>query len=135
MSKPISDRTLQVADDIIGECDVGGDKVFSYWETITCWQLASTDEYILYALLNGNDATLQLYGACGNMYAVEYATAQPFFEHQTSLTDNRPWEFRAQLGLAMLDMIEALENTPYGTLYLCDVQESNFGIVSVFRIS
>ena len=132
MTKPISERTLQVSNKIVSECDVGGDKVLSFWETITCWQLAISDEYVLYSLLNGNDAMLELYGACGNMYAVEYAAAQPFIEYQSSLTDNRSWALRAQLAVALLDMIEALENTPYGTLYLCDVQESNFGIVRMY---
>ena len=133
-TKPISGKTRQVAESIVGECDVGGDKVLSFWEVVTCWQLASTDEYVLYSLLDGNDAILRLYGACGNMYAVEYATDLPFSEHRTSVTDNRPWAVRAQLALALLDMVESLEDTPYGILYLCDVQESNFGIVRMYII-
>ena len=113
------------------ECDVHSDGVLSYWETITCWQLISTDEYILYSLLHDNSATPSVYGACGNMYAVEYATSQPFLGVQTSLSDVRSWDFRAHLAAAMLDMVEAFEDTIYGTLYLCDVQESNFGVVSL----
>ena len=119
-----------VARNIASECDVGGDGVFSHQELITCWQLVSTEEYILYSVLESNSAILDVYGTCGNMYAVEYAESQPFLGFQISLTDDRSWDFRARLAVALLDMIEALEDTVFGTLHLCDVQESNFGVVS-----
>lgn len=122
--------SLQVATNIAKECDVSSDGVFSYLETITCWQLVTNEEYILYSILQGNSAILDVYGVCGNMYAVQYAASEPFLGYLTSLSDSRTWEFRSKLAIALLNMVEALENTSYGTLYLCDVQEPNFGIVS-----
>ena len=122
-------RISQVAITLAAECDIGSDGLLSFQEAVTCWQLATSDEYILYSLLHNNSAMLAVYGACGNMYAVQHAAAQPFLGYSTSLSDNRSWMFRAQLVVALLNMIEALEKTSYGTLHLCDVQESNFGLV------
>ena len=127
----VNETISGVARSIASECDVGNDEVFSYWELVTCWQLISTEEYVLSLMLEGNAAILEAYGTCGNMYAVEYATSEPFLGFQLSLSDERSWDLRAQLALALLDMIEALENTVFGTLYLCDVQESNYGVVSI----
>ena len=110
---------------------MGGDGILTYWEATTCWQLVTTDEYIFYSLLHNNSAILDVYGTCGNIYAVQYAAAEPFLGFQTSLSDGRSWEFRTKLALALLNMVKALEDTPYGTLYLCDVQEPNFGVVSL----
>lgn len=98
-------------------------------ETIVCWELIETDEYMLNMMLKGSSATLEVYGSCGNMYAIQYADAGPFMGYKTSLSETRPWGLRAQLAIAILELIESFEHTPYGTLYLCDVQEANFGIV------
>lgn len=131
VNSDVANRTvLQVAKNIANECDVGSDGVLHHRELLTCWQLASTEEYVLYSILHDNSATLDVYGACGNMYAVEYAAPQPFLGYQTSFSDDRSWAFRTRLAVALLDMVEALEDTVFGTLYLCDVQESNFGVVS-----
>jgi hypothetical protein len=129
----VANRTLlRVVRNLAKECDVGNDGVFTHRELVTCWELVSTEEYILYSLLEENSAALDVYGTCGNMYAVEYAASQPFLGFQLSLLDERSWAFRAKLAIALLDMIEALEDTVFGTLYLCDVQEANFGVVSSF---
>ena len=95
-----------------------------------CWSLLETDEFILLSILNGISAMPDIYGTCGNMYAMQYATSQPFLPWHLSIVDNRTWHFRAQLAIALIEMVYSIEITPYGTLYLCDVQESNFGIVS-----
>lgn len=119
---------------IIRECDVGSDDVLSYWELVACWELVILDEYVFYSLLHDNSAILNVYGSCGNMYAVEYAVATPFLGFLITPSDGRSWEFRSKLAVALLDMVVALENTPYGSLHLCDVQESNFGVVSLISI-
>lgn len=126
-----NETTSQVARNIASECDVGYDGILSHWELITCWQLVSTEEYILYSLLHDNSAMLDVYGTCGNMYTVEYAASEPFLGFQSSMSDDRSWDLRARLAVALLGMIEALEDTVFGTLHLCDVQESNFGVVSI----
>ena len=122
--------SLQLAQRIAKECDVGDDGVLSYRESDTCWQLVTNEEYIIYSLLHGNSAMLDVYGVCGSMYAVQHTASEPFLGMLPKILDSRPWEFRLKIALALLNMVEALEVTPYGTLYLCDVQESNFGTVS-----
>ena len=114
---------------IFSECDIGRDGVLNYDEALPCWQLVETDEYTLFSMLQGKSGIPDIYGTCGNMYAVQYANAEPYLGFQTTMSETRPWNLRAKLAIALLDMIESLEHTPYGTLYLCDVQEANFGVV------
>ena len=102
---------------------MGGDGILLLPEATACWELTETDEYMLNMLLKGSSATLDVYGTCGNMYAIQYANAKPF------KTRKRSWNLRARLAIAILELIESIEHTPYGTLYLCDVHEANFGIV------
>lgn len=82
-------------------------------------------------LLKGNSAMPEVLGTCGNMFAVQFAPSAPFLEFHVDWAEVRDWGFRARLALALLEMIESLEETEMGTLYLCDVQESNFGVVSI----
>ena len=125
-----SPEMLRVIKDVFRECDLLEDGVLLYGEAVICWQLIETDEYMLYSLLQGRMGIPDIYGSCGHMYAVQYAPSEPFLGFDdTVLTDPRPWKFRAQLSLALLDMIESIEDTPWGTLYLCDIQELNFGVV------
>lgn len=116
-------------DDIFTECDVRGDGILLLSEAIACWELLETGEYMLNKMLKESRATLDVYGTCGNMYAIQYADAEPFMGYKTSLSETRSWNLRARLAIAILELIESIERTPYGTLYLCDVQEANFGIV------
>ena len=125
-----SQRTVEVIEHIFSECDVGGDGILHYDEALPCWQLVETEEYALFSMLQGKSGIPDIYGTCGNMYAVQYANAEPFWGlHTTPSSGTRPWNLRAKLAIALLDMIESIEHTPYGTLYLCDIQESNFGVV------
>ena len=117
--------------EIFSECDVGRDGILLFNESITCWDLIGSDEYMLYMMLRDSSAALDVYGTCGNMYAVQYADAEPYMGYKTSLSETRPWSLRAQLAIAILELIESIEQTPYGTLYLCDVQEANFGVVRI----
>ena len=122
-------RTIEVIEEIFSECDIGNDGILGYDESIPCWQLIETDEYVLYKLLREKSSMLTVYGVCGNMYAVEYAAAEPFLGFLSSWSDGRDWRLRARLALTLLEMIAEFEDTPYGTFYLCDVQEPNFGVV------
>ena len=116
-------------DEIITECDVGGDGILLLPEATACWELRETDEYMLNMMLKDSSATLDVHGTCGNMYGIQYADAEPFMGYKTSLSEARSWNLRAQLAIAILELIESIEHTPYGTLYQCDVHEANFGIV------
>ena len=122
-------------DEIITECDVEGDGILLLSEATACWELRETDEYMLNMMLKDSSATLDVYGTCGNLYSIQYADAEPFMGSETSLLwytlEHRSWKFRAQLAISLLELIESIEHTPYGTLYQCDVHEANFGIVRV----
>ena len=125
-----ADLSTKVALGIAQECDVGSDHFFSYHEAISCWQLGLNDEYVIYSLLQDNPAMVDVYGACGDVYALQYVPTEPLLGYSLSLMDGRSWSFRAELAVALLDMVEVLEDTQYGTLHLCDFQEPNFGVVS-----
>lgn len=125
------DHTTQVLNKIFSECDVAQNGVLRLTESLSCWELIQSDEYMLYMLLSDLSAVPKVYGTCGDIYAVEYADAEPFMEYKTSWSETRSWTFRAELALAVMDLIEEFEETPYGTLYLCDIQEANLGIVRV----
>ena len=118
------------------ECDVAGDGVLLHDEALLCLQLLRTAEYATLSLLRGGAASPSLLaaspallGVCGLMYAVQYAPSAPFLGYRTPLADTRSWSFRSRLAVALLDMVERLEETALGTLYLCDMQEDNFGVV------
>ena len=127
-------RTIEVIEEIFAECDLGNDGIVQYEESIPCWQLLETNEYVLYKLLKEKSGMLYTYGVCGNMYAVQYAAAEPFLGFHTRWSDDRDWNFRARLAVTLLEMIEGFEETPYGTFYLCDVQEPNFGVVRIITV-
>lgn len=110
---------------IVEECDVHSDGLLMNRELELCFRLIQP-EFIMGNLLRGNQAIPEVYGACGEMIAVEYASSAPL---RTPLVDVRPWWRKAELAIAVLDMIQALELTPFGTLYLCDLQWKNLGVV------
>ena len=122
-------KTVETVEKVFSECDVLGDDQLSYSEAVLCWSLLETDEFVLLSLLRGVSAVPDLYGACGNMFASQFATSQPFLQGQLKLLDTRSWTFRARLAIALIEMAASLETTPYGTLYLCDVKGQNFGVV------
>lgn len=91
-----------------------------------CWELVETEEFMLHLLLRESSATLDVYGTCGNLYALQYADSTPY---AGDISDSRPWSLRARLAVAILELVQSIEHTPYGTLYLCDVLEDNIGLV------
>ena len=121
--------TLAAVERVFSECDVLGDGQLSYSEAVVCWQLLETDEFIILSVLRGLSAIPDIYGACGIMYAIQYATSQPLLDTLPAVADQRTWQFRARLAIALIEMVHSIETTPYGTLYLCDVKGPNFGIV------
>lgn len=122
--------TLAAVEMVFSECDVLDDGQLSYHEALVCWHLVETEEFILLSVLSGVSAVPDLYGSCGTMYAMQYATSDPFLSrYLPTVADSRSWEFRARLAIALIEMVRSIEVTPYGTLYICDVQESNFGVV------
>lgn len=129
-AKQDADRLAKVLDEIFTECDIENDGIFLSVEALACWEFIESNEYVLLMLLRDSNAMPKVYGTCGNLYAVEYADASPYIGCKTCLSDNRTWTYRANLAVAILELIENIEDTPYGTLHLCDVHEGNFGLVS-----
>ncbi|XP_041379770.1 uncharacterized protein LOC121392741 [Gigantopelta aegis] len=66
---------------------------------------------------------------CGTLFGVEFVPSTPF--NLPIFKDSRSWDFRAKLAISLIELVEKLEKTDYGTLYLCDVQEGNFGVVEI----
>ena len=128
-------RTTEVVEEIFSECDIDNDGILDgYNEFISCWQLVETNEYVLFKFLREKSGMLAVYGVCGVVYAVEYASSESFGYFLSSWSDGRNWNLRARLAVALLEMIADFEDTPYGTLYLRDVHESNFGVVGLMYL-
>ena len=113
------------------ECDGNSDSLISYDEAKSCLRILASEEYLFYVLLRGTPGIPEVYGTCGNMFAVQSSLADDLRDHVA--LDPRTWSKRAQVALSLLDMVEAFEHTPYGTVYLCDVQEGNFGVDSSLK--
>ena len=123
---PNQDSVIQpILNRIVRECDIGSDDILTGNELHNCGRLIQPG-LILDSLLQKKQLVPEIYGTCGNMIACEYASPDSL---QTSLFDQRPWSMRVKLALAVLDYIQELEHTEYGTLYLCDLQWKNLGIV------
>ena len=115
----------QLLSNILNECDAHKDNVLKSSELKQCSRLVQP-AYVLLYILRGNSGIPELFGTCGDLLAVEYASSEPL---HTSLFDVRPWRWKVELAKAVLDMVVALENTPFGPLYLCDIQAKNLGVV------
>ena len=117
----------KVLDYIYKEC-AGEDGVLTYHEMGYCFTLLESDEFLLSVLLQDTHSIPDLYGTCGSVFGVEHISTELLETLSRLIRDERSWITKAKLGLALLDMIERLDKTPYGTLYLCDVQFPNFGV-------
>ena len=117
----------EALDKLFDECDINTDRNIHFNEAASCMRIFGSEEYIFYLLLHGTQGIPEIYGTCGNLFAVESSPAvrlrAPGF-----VQNPKTWQKRAKIALSMLDMVEAFEKTQYGTLYLCDVQEINFGV-------
>ena len=119
--------TEPVLDRIVSECDVGGDGALSGSELQHCGRLIQPG-LILHTMFNkSTNLVPDIYGSCGELLSAEFASSDPLY---AGIIDMRPWHHRAQLALALLDYIQELEHTAYGTLYLCDLQWKNLGVVT-----
>ena len=119
ITKPVLDR-------IVSECDVGVDGVLSGSELQHCGRLIQSG-LILYTIFKSNRLVPKIYGTCGEILAYEFVSSDLVY---VNMFDKIPWSQRAQLALVLLDYIQELEHTAYGTLYLCDIQWKNIGTVT-----
>ena len=121
-----------VINEFLLECDANSDALISYHEAASCMRILASKEYVFYVLLRGIPGVPEVYGTCGNIFAVQSTLADDIRDHVA--LDPRTWKKRALIAISMLDMVEAFEHTPYGTVYLCDVQEGNFGVDSSLKV-
>ena len=117
-------RSHQVLDRILSECDVGADGILMGVELIHCSKLI-LPALILHTLLNSTSVP-KIYGSCGELVAFEYASPE---DMKSAIYGRSPWTKRVELAIALLDYIQRLEHTPYGTLYLCDLHRKNLGVL------
>ena len=122
-NKSITDSILSR---IVSECDIGGDGALIGQEIQQCGRLIQL-ELVLDTLFKSNKLVPEIYGTCGEMLAAEYASQSPL---RSGIFDRKPWSQRVQLALALLDYVQELEHTPYGTLYICDLQLRHLGVVN-----
>ncbi len=120
-----------VLESVVSECDVNGDGVLKNDELFVCWRSIISEEYILYELLKDQQHVPEVMGVCGDVFAVEYVSplsSGRYLGYESILAGHRSWRDRARMAIALLDMIEFFEGTPYGSLHTCDVKETNYGI-------
>ena len=121
-----------VIDEFLLECDANSDALISYHEAASCMRILVSKEYVFYVLLRGFPGMPEVYGTCGSIFAVQSTLADDLQDHVA--LDPRTWKKRAMIAISMIDMVEAFEHTPYGTVYLCDVWEGNFGVDSSLKV-
>ena len=118
---------METLDYMFSECAGYENGVLSYQKMWYCQALLAR-EFLLSVLLKDSLNVPKLYGTCGHVFAVEDA---PDAILGGRFFDYRPWDTKVKLALAFLDMVERLDNTTYGTLYICDFKFANFGVLSV----
>ena len=118
ITKPILDR-------IVSECDIGRDGVLLGDEIQQCGRLIQPG-LILHTMFKSTKLVPEVYGSCGEMLVHEYLSQNPL---RVGIFERKLWPNRVQLALALLDYIQELEHTAYGTLYICDLYWKNLGVV------
>lgn len=135
--KMIRDAVFRQANDVIKPFSVDnkmmtkrflGEKNLTLADSLTLFSLLGQDEFMRLLLLTGTQHVPALYGWCGHVYAMEYITSDDFLPILYPISSRHTWEERVRVALSFLDMVKSFKNTPYGELFMCDVQESNFGI-------
>jgi hypothetical protein len=114
---------------ILVECDNGWDGRLTYREAMYCWHMIDQDELIIMLKVEHLEVVPHFYGACGALIVMEYASTIPLT--LPVVHDVRDWSFRAKLAIGLIELTERLQQTQFGTLYLCDFKETNFGVVQV----
>jgi len=116
---------MEVLDYMFNECAGQDNEVVPHQKMWYCQALLA-GEFLLSILLKDSQNVPKLYGTCGHVFAVEDVPDEML---GGKFIDSRPWDTKVKLALALLDMVERLDNTPYGTLYMCDIKFENFGVL------
>ena len=107
--------------------DENEDGMYSEEEVRQLFVLLNRREF-LHNWLLGISHLPRLHGFCGEVYAVEGTQPHPLLAGGKLPYRHSTWEVRSQLALSFLDLIVKFENTTFGTLHLCDLSPSAFGL-------
>ena len=91
------------------------------------WTLILDNEYVFSRLFQHFDVFPELFGSCGGLYVVE--KMKPLnMPHYLQRVNYQGWVERVKVGLAILDLVEELENMFDHPLHLCDIKSEHFGL-------
>lgn len=88
--------------------------------------LLSQREFVLGFLLASSGLVPVLLGTCGHVYAVESVPVNRRLSGE--FLARAEWPERAAAALAYLNFVDRLSSLQLGTLHMCDVQPTNFGL-------
>ena len=97
------------------------------WQRANLWSLIQDNEYVLSRLYASLDVFPTLMGTCGGFFAVEGLEPLSYPTYMAKLSFNQ-WAQRVSVALAMLDLLDELENVFEEPIHLCDVKPEHFGI-------
>jgi len=97
------------------------------WQRSNVWSLIQDNEYVLSKLHASLDVFPTLMGTCGGLYVVE-ALEPLSYPHYLAKLSFSQWAQRVSVALAILDLLDELENVFDQPIHLCDVKPEHFGI-------
>ena len=91
------------------------------------WTLALDNEYVFLRLFKHYDVFPEIFGSCGGLYVVEKVRPldMPYYLQRVSF---QGWVERVKLAIAILDLLEELENMFDHPVHLCDIKSEHFGL-------
>ena len=91
------------------------------------WTLMLDSEYVFSRLFQHFDVFPELFGSCGGLYVVEKMKPlnMPYYLQRVTF---QGWVERVKVGLAILDLVEELDNMFDHPVHLCDVKSEHFGL-------
>ena len=92
------------------------------------WSLLQDNEYVLSKLYASVDIFPTLLGTCGGLYVVEALEPLAFPPRYFAKLSFNQWAQRVSVTLAILDLLDELENVFEDPVHLCDVKPEHFGI-------
>ena len=98
------------------------------WQRANVWSLLQDNEYVLSKLYASVDIFPTLLGTCGGLYVVEALEPLAFPPRYFAKLSFNQWAQRVSVTLAILDLLDELENVFEDPVHLCDVKPEHFGI-------
>jgi len=91
------------------------------------WTLALDNEYVFSRIFSHYDVFPEMFGSCGGIYVVERLRPldMPSYLQRVNF---QGWVERVKVSLAILDLLEELDNMFLAPLHLCDIKPEHFGL-------